>query len=126
MDSKIYIQCVKKIIPEITESLGSDYIIYMNNDSKHISIESLKFYKSNLISVKLKPAYSPDLNPIENLWGLIKREISSKSFKSLSEVQDFVEIAWSKILIEILENTINGMSNRYARVIALGGKNIGK
>ena len=73
MDSKIYIQCVKKIIPEISESLGSDYIIYMDNDSKHISIESLKFYKSNLISVKLGPAYSPDLNPIENLWGLIKR-----------------------------------------------------
>ena len=68
MDSKIYIQCVKKIIPEITESLGSDYIIYMNNDSKHISIESLKFYKSNLISIKLGPAYSPDLNPIENYW----------------------------------------------------------
>ena len=45
MDSKIYIQCVKKIIPEITESLGSDYIIYMDNDSKHISIESLKFLK---------------------------------------------------------------------------------
>ena len=92
MDSKIYIQCVKKIISEITESLGSDYIIYMDNDSKHISIESLKFYKSYLISIKLGPAYSPDLNPIENLWGWIKREMSSKSFKSLSEVQDFVEI----------------------------------
>ena len=62
MDSKICIQCVKKIIPEITESLGSDYIIDMDNDSKHISIESLKFNKSNLISFKLGPAYSPDLN----------------------------------------------------------------
>ena len=93
MDSKKYIQCVKKIIPEITESLESNYIIYMDNDSKHISIESLKFYKSNLISIKLGPAYSSDLNPIENLWGLIKREMSSKSFKSLSEVQDFVKIA---------------------------------
>ena len=95
----------------------------MDNDSKHISIESLKFYKSNLISIKLGPAYSLDLNPI---GGLIKREMSSKSFKSLSEVQDFVEIAWSKIPIETLENTINGMSNRYERVIALGEKNIGK
>ena len=41
--------------------------------------------------------------------------MSSKSFKSLSEVQDFVEIAWSKIPIETLENTINGMSNRIGR-----------
>ena len=36
MDSKIYVQCVKKIIPEITESFGSNYIIYMDNDSKPI------------------------------------------------------------------------------------------
>ena len=32
--------------------------------------------------------------------------MSNKSFKSLSEVQNFVEIAWSKIPIETLENTI--------------------
>ena len=83
-----------------------------DNDSKHISIESLKFYKSNLISIKYGPAYSPDLNPIENLRVLIKREMSSKSFKSLSEVQDFVENVWNKIPFETLENTINGMSNR--------------
>ena len=124
MVSKIYIQCVEKIIPKITESLRSDYTIYMDNDSKHISIESLKIYKSNLISIKLGPAYSPDLNSIENLWGLIKREIISKSFKSLAEVQNFVENTWSKILIETWENTIKGMSNRYSKIITLGGKNI--
>ena len=82
MDSKIFYSMCKEIIPEIIESLGSNYIIYMDNDSKHISIESLKFYKSNLISIKLGPAYSPDLNPVENLWGLIKREMNNKSFKS--------------------------------------------
>ena len=65
----------------------------MDNDSKHISIESLKFFKSNLISIKLRPAYSPDLSPIENLRRLIKRETSSKSFKLLSEVQIFFENA---------------------------------
>ena len=91
MDSKIYIQYVKKIISEIKESLGSDYIICMNNDSKNISIEFLKSYKSNLISINLGPAYSLDLNSINNLWGLIKREMISKSFKSLAEVQNFVE-----------------------------------
>ena len=52
--------------------------------------------------------------------------MSSKSFKNLTEVQNFVEIVWSKIPIQTLENTIKGICNRYARVIALGGKNIGK
>ena len=50
----------KESYSKITESLGSEYIIYMDNDSKHISIESLKFNKSNLISIKLGPAYSSD------------------------------------------------------------------
>ena len=83
----------------------------MDNDSKHISIESLKFYKSNLISIKLEPAYSPDPNPIEKFWRLIMREMSNKSFKTLAEVQNFVENVWSKIPTETLENTIKEMSN---------------
>ena len=89
----------------------------MDNCSKHISIKLLKFYKSNLISIKLGTAYSPDLNPIENKWELIKREMRSKSFKTLAEVQNFVEKSWSKIPTETLENTIKGMSNRYAGII---------
>ena len=58
IDSKIYNQCVKKIISEITESIGLDYIIYIDNDSKQISIESLKIYKSNLITRKFKQSSS--------------------------------------------------------------------
>ena len=52
MDSKIYSIC-KENYSKITESLRSDYIIYMDNNSKHISIEPLNFNKSNLISFKL-------------------------------------------------------------------------
>ena len=89
----------------------------MDNDSKHISIESLKFYKSNLISINLGPAFLSDLNHIENLWRLIKKVMNSKSFKTLAEVQICVENSWSKITTETLENTIKGMSNRHARVI---------
>ena len=49
-----------------------------------------------------------------------------KSFKTLAEVQNFVENTWSKIQTETLENTIKTMSNWYARLIALGWKNRGK
>ena len=76
----------------------------MNNNSKHISKESLKFYKSNLISIKLGPAYFSDLNPIENMCELIKKEMNSKSFNTLAEVQRFVENAFSKAPTKILKN----------------------
>ena len=66
----IYIQYVKKIIPEITKSLESDYIIYMDNDSKYISIKSLKFYKSNLISIKLGPAILTRSKPYREFMGI--------------------------------------------------------
>ena len=44
-----------------------------DNDSKHTSIESLKFYKSNLISIKLGPTYSPDLKLYRESMAIIKR-----------------------------------------------------
>jgi hypothetical protein len=41
------------------------------------------------------PAQSPDLNPIENVWRIVKREIAKKPIaKGVVELQQQVEDAW--------------------------------
>ena len=56
----------------------------MNNNPVHKSMNSLLFYKEHKIKVIDFPSYSPDLNPIENIWGKIKKEIMEKEYQTLS------------------------------------------
>ena len=48
-------------------------VIQMDNARVHWLINSLKFYRENKIRIIDWPTNSPDLNPIENWWGLKKQ-----------------------------------------------------
>ena len=57
---------------EIWKLHPNGFILLWYNDSKHRSDISLNYYIKNNIQLLEWPAYSPDLNPIENIWGSIK------------------------------------------------------
>ena len=43
----------------------------------------MDYYTENDLKVLEWPAYSPDLNPIENIWGAIKNSLAGKSFTNV-------------------------------------------
>jgi transposase len=43
------------------------------------------------------PSYSPELNPAEKVWWMIKRELKMKLFKTMEELQDVLTAAIKKI-----------------------------
>ena len=62
----------------------------MDNDVKHVSVETLKWYSCCKIEIETGPPYSPDFNPIENVWAIIKkssRDMNSKMLMSLKHVR---------------------------------------
>ena len=73
------------------------------------------------------PAKSSDLNPIENLWGILSREVyaNGRQYSSLTELKSVIEEKWYNLDPEIIQNLITSMPNRVFKVINSNGTIIG-
>lgn len=74
----------KVLIPELRE--GQTVVI--DNASFHKSIRAKELIEGAKCKLKFLPAYSPDLNPIENTWAVVKARIK----KHKSKFEDFCDV----------------------------------
>jgi transposase len=58
------------------------------------------------------PPNSPDLNPIENIWNLIKNEVRKKHYPNKEEMITQVNKILSDVQIETINNLIDSMDHR--------------
>ena len=70
-----------------------------------------------------RPAQSPDLNPIEHLWGILKRKLASHKEPpaSIDELWKRVEAEWEKISAKECRDLIESMPRRVAAVLKAKG-----
>jgi len=66
-------------------------VLVLDNFSSHRSYMVRDYARANNISLVFLPPYSPDLNPIEQIWRAIKREISKVFVQDLSHLMAIIE-----------------------------------
>jgi transposase len=71
------------------------------------------------------PAYSPDLNPIENLWPLLKAMVENHHPKNENDLMEAIKTEWKLIDPKKCRNIVNSMPKRCKAVIANSGGKTG-
>lgn len=67
------------------------------------------------------PPYSPDLNPIENLWAELKNRVEKHNTTNTKELTSAVQAEWKAIELEKCQRLINSIPHRLAIVLAARG-----
>lgn len=126
--SRRILECLQEQLPTIAEP---DLIFAQDNASTHSARIVQNWLRTWAIDNGLElvdwPPYSPDLNPIENIWKLLKEGICkqypelSYAPKNNSTLQRLCEAAievWEDLEDDVIENLINSMPRRLEAVVA--------
>jgi len=65
-----------------------------DNDPKHTSKRVTDWLFSKGVQVIDFPPYSPDLNPIENLWNNLKRRVERRNAQDVEQLKSIVREEW--------------------------------
>ena len=67
---------------------------------------------------------SPDLNPIEHLWGILKQRVGVRKVSNIRKLRDVVIEEWKNIPVATCEALANSMPRRVKAVLDNDGSYI--
>ena len=111
------------------DDVKQNIIFQQDNAPSHVSC----FTKGWLSSLGITgqrlmdwPPQSPDLNPIENLWSIIKRKVYEKGrqFGNKKELWERILEVSSQISPEVVKKLTSSVDGRLVKLIQNGGKQI--
>ncbi|KAG0858946.1 hypothetical protein G6F16_013378 [Rhizopus arrhizus] len=96
-----------------------------DNDPKHTSKLVKKYLEQQSYNILEWPAQSPDLNPIENMWSLLKRRLNDYETapKGMNELYERVTKVWYDLMKpEECQKVIETMPKRIKQCIKNKGR----
>ncbi|GBC00707.1 hypothetical protein RclHR1_03950003 [Rhizophagus clarus] len=112
------------LIPSACELFGIDsidWILQEYNDPKHRSKICKKWKEENEATVLPWPSMSPNQNPIENVWQLLKIKISKKKINTTRILKAQLAREWNQLSEYLAKNLVNSMERRVTALIEVGG-----
>ena len=108
-----FLKILSEALKEMREIKNSETIfLQMDNARYHWTKEALEFYHENNIKLIDWPSYSGDLNPIENVWALMKVKLEGRKFTTMTSLKNELYNIWGDIEIETIEKISVSIYNR--------------
>ena len=96
--------------------------LLLDGDGRHHQPQVKRLFTENrVITIDPWPANSPDLNPIENVFSWMKREVEARGPLSEDELKSAIQEAWYSYPEDSLELLFDTMPARLEEVINNGG-----
>ena len=116
MNSNMYCEILQQSMIPSLQKQGSKAVFQHDNDPKHTFKMTIALLKRLRVKVDW-PNMSPDLNPIEHLWGILKRKVEVCKVSNICQLRDVVMEEWKSIPVATSEALVNSMPRRVKAVL---------
>ena len=122
MNSEVYRNILSaNLRKDATKLIGRAFIMQQDNDPKHTAKTTKEFIRGKKWKVLDWPSQSPDLNPIEHAFYLLKRRLKGGTPQNKQQLKEAAVKAWESIKKEECKSLVTSMGHRLAAVIESKG-----
>ncbi|RWR99992.1 uncharacterized protein B4U79_13245, partial [Dinothrombium tinctorium] len=100
------------LLPSMSILYPEGYVLQQDNARPHTAESTIAWLNSIKLKILKWPACSPYLNPIENLWFLIKDRLEKLERTDFSTWASAITEIWDNLSHEYMESLINSMPRR--------------
>lgn len=101
-------------------------VFLMDGATPHTAADTVTFMQARGIQyLHGWPPSSPDLNPIENLWAWLKREVYADHPTTLAALTASLEAAWDRVPASMLKKLMRSFNKRLRKCLQLQGEHTG-
>ena len=100
---------------------NKDWTLQENNDPKHRSHLCTPWKAESGITTLVWPSQSPDVNPKENVWSVVKRKLTGWRAFTLKQLSRQIKEVWRSLPMEYAEKVVEIMPRRCQAIIQNNG-----
>ena len=80
------------LLPHLNDIAGNNAIFQQYNAAIYCAKSTMDWFKSHNVEVLGWPARLPDLNPIENMWGMLVQKVyrDGRQFENIQDLKDTI------------------------------------
>jgi len=131
LNGKKFGDLARRHFPGAFENFHTDSKVFLQDGCPiQNSAEAKKAFKEIGAEIFSIPARSPDVNPIENFFGMVDRELTQEALhkvitrETFQEFSDRVKRTMKRIPVEYINNTIKSMNKRLEDIVKSKGLRI--
>lgn len=120
MNASMYVELLDSELIEFAGNIyGDNWTYQQDNAAIHTAKVTKNFFNDRKIPLLQWPALSPDLNPIEDLWGILSARVfkNGRQFETVRHLKSAIELEWANINVTTIQSLVNSMPMRLNLVL---------
>ncbi|KAL0199311.1 hypothetical protein M9458_007851 [Cirrhinus mrigala] len=114
----------QQLLPTIQQQFGEEQCIFQHDGAPCHNAKVITKWlgDQNIDILGPWPGNSPDLNPIENLWSILKRRVDKQKPTNSDKLQEVIMKEWVAVSQDLAQKLIESMPSRITEVLKKKGQ----